>query len=195
MPLPLCHFCQTPLAPERVDDGGGVACGHCERPTQLVVFAAILGGSAGTPAHQVDAHLQGASCFYSPEKLATGECRNCGAWISEEWTARWGAEVYCLKCLEHLRQRGADASFAEGIVLWDSVALFLALVPYSLVLTFVGFFTAPAALFLTVRHWGSPRSMVHVWRWRFVVAVVMSVLMLGILGAIIVGAITAKGRR
>ena len=59
--------------------------------------------------------------------------------------------------------------------LYDSIALSLAVLP--LVILFFWFFTivtAPMALFIAIRYWNAPRSIVHRTRIRYVVAMTVA---------------------
>ena len=115
-----------------------------------------------------------AVCFYSPTRRATKECSHCGVLISDPWAAQWGARTVCLKCLDHLREKGTDQGFQSSRVLWDNVALVLALLPCTFILWVVAFVTAPAAVFIALWHWNSPRSMVAPGRWRLVAALILA---------------------
>ena len=56
--------------------------------------------------------------------------------------------------------------------LWDSVALSLA--TYPMLIFYLTIFTAPAAIFVALRHWKSPRSLVPRTRFRFVLALLFA---------------------
>ena len=59
--------------------------------------------------------------------------------------------------------------------LYDSIALSLAVLP--LVIFFFWFFTfvtAPMALFMSIRYWNAPRSIVHRTRIRYVMAMIFA---------------------
>jgi hypothetical protein len=51
-----------------------------------------------------------------------------------------------------------------------------ALAIYPLLFPFITLFTAPAALFVAVRYWKSPRSLVFKSRWRTIVGIIAAIL-------------------
>jgi hypothetical protein len=76
---------------------------------------------------------------------------------------------FCPSCLEAGQTKGKIKSIENQRTLHDSIALALAV--YPLLFFYFTFLTAPVALFLAIRHWNSPRSIVHRTKIRFVVAI------------------------
>jgi len=56
--------------------------------------------------------------------------------------------------------------------LYDSLALSLALVP--MLIFYLTFITAPAALFIALRYWNAPRSIVHRSKIRLIFAIIIA---------------------
>lgn len=177
----LCVLCNhfMPLTP--LSGNGASICPSCRRPVSIGIFPALLeGAEAKPPTLPADPPAEGeAACFYSPNRRATKECSHCGVLISDMWAAQWGSDTVCLKCLEHLRQQGKDERFQGSRVLWDNIALFLALLPFSVVFWWAVFLSAPASLFIGLRHWNSPRSLVPRGRARLAIAIVLALLQVG----------------
>ena len=63
---------------------------------------------------------------------ATGACDHCGVFVSEAWSAKWGTQTVCLKCLDQLRSKTKDQRFEGSRKLWDNIALGAALGPYAM---------------------------------------------------------------
>ncbi len=146
----------------------------------MLPLPALLEESASKPPPPPDPPGEGeAACFYSPARKATCECGHCGVLVSDVWAAKWGSQIVCLKCLEHLRSKENETAFQSKRVLWDNVALALALVPCTFVLWVFAFFTAPAAVFLALWHWNSPRSLVPRSRFRLIAALILGLLQIG----------------
>jgi len=101
--------------------------------------------------------------------------------ISDVWTAAWGSKTLCLKCLEHLREEGRDPGFQSSRIQWDNLALFLACLPFTIIIWPVMVVTAPASIFLALWHWNSPRSMIPRGRWRLGFAVLLALTQLALL--------------
>lgn len=171
-------------------DHANVRCRNCSRVTTLSILPALTASAMPVPPPLAGEDAPGpgeAACFYNPSRRATQECSHCGVLISDPWAARWGGQTVCLKCLEHLRSKGKDSRFEGSRMLWDNLALVLALVPFTFILWWAFFITAPAAIFISLYHWNSPRSMVPRGRWRLVLALILSLLQVGGLVAVILG--------
>lgn len=100
----------------------------------------------------------------------------------------------CLKCLDQLRADTANQTFQTHRTLWDNVVLGLALAPFTIVLWWAVFMTAPAALFLGFWHWNSPRSIIPRGRTRMVLGMLLAAVQLAaIVFLIIFGGSAALG--
>ncbi len=171
-----CALCNFPRPVNDLMAAGQGTCPRCKRQSITVAFPALVGGGR-PPALPDDPPREGeAACFYSAGRRATRECGHCGVLISDAWAAQWGSDTVCLKCLEHLRQKGEDSRFQSNRVLWDNIALTLSLLPFTFILWWSVIFTAPAALFIAIRHWNSPRSIVPRGRARLVIAIILAFL-------------------
>lgn len=172
MAVARCVFCNHSLTPAQLAAGGEVKCLNCHRRSVILALPAFLQNSGvKPPPPPMDPPGEGeAACFYSPGRRATKECSHCGVLISDVWAAQWGSKSVCLKCLDHLREKDKDGRFLTSRTLWDNIALALALLPFTLVLWWSGFITAPAAVFLGFWHWNSPRSLVPRGRLRLILA-------------------------
>jgi hypothetical protein len=135
------------------------------------------------------------ACFYNPNRRATKVCDHCGVFVSDAWAARWGSQTVCLKCLEDLRTKHKDTRFEAKRTLWDNIALFLAVGPWVLCAMFFATFflygfglfciiatvaTAPAAIFVALRYWNAPRSLVPRGRGRLIWALTLSLVQVGL---------------
>jgi hypothetical protein len=77
---------------------------------------------------------------------------------------------------------------ASSRFLYDSLALALAVWPVILFpLIFFTFITAPAAIYVTLRYWGTPGSVVPRSKYRFVLAFLLAVAQLVAWVVLIVG--------
>lgn len=183
-----CAICHGPLRSAPPESGTAV-CQTCGRGNTALVFPALhFNPSAKPPSLPAEPPAEGeAACFYSPNRKATKVCSHCGVLISDIWSAHWGSEVVCLRCLDHLRDTAKDSRFEKGRPLWDNIALATALVPATLIFYWAAFITAPAALFLSIRYWSAPRSLVPRSRLRIATALVLSLLQVGAIIALFVG--------
>lgn len=185
MPLVLCPHCQSALPVNQVRaQGAACVCLRCRCSVTVALFPALLSQQARAVPPLPEAPLQEgeAACFYSPARRATSECSHCGVLISSLWAAQWGSGTVCLKCLDHLRAKSQDSRFESKRTMWDNVCLAVALVPFSLVLYFAVFITAPAAFIMGLWHWKKPRSMVPRGPWRMVLALLLALAQLIAMG-------------
>ena len=176
-----CVFCGATLLPLTPIVRGSTSeegsCPRCYRSIKSTVFPALFGSvNQAPPEIPSDAPLEPGevACFYSPNRRATKECAQCGVFISDLWAAQWGARTYCLKCLEHLRNNSTDKDFRTSIILWDKIAMALALFPCTIIFWVFGFLTAPASLIIALWNWNSPRSIVYSSRFTLICAIVIA---------------------
>lgn len=177
MPSPLCIFCSEALPASSVRPDGEATCPECLRGSKVVLLPAISG--TPLPVNPEPTPFPGEGdpvCFYDPSRKATHECSHCGVLISSEWTAHWGSRSLCLKCLDHLRASDTEQGFQRRLVLWDTIALQLALLPLTVILAGFVFVSAPAALFISIWKWNAPRSMASPSRWKMATALLLAAL-------------------
>ncbi len=170
-----------------------VPCPLCRRVVQATVLPAVARSGVTPPALPEDPPGPGeAACFYNPKRKATQSCSHCGVFISDAWTARWGSETVCLKCLDNLRTKHQDSRFQAKRTLWDNIALGTAAlpfllcvpmlllgpigVPFMILCVMLSLVSAPSAFGLSLYAWNKPRSLVPRGRWRVVSALLLSLL-------------------
>jgi hypothetical protein len=102
-------------------------------------------------------------------------CEECGRFLCALCEVPLAGRRLCPACIAAGQRKGSLDNLHRHRVLYDEVAL--ALTVYPIVVPFFGWalcvFSAPAGLFLALRHWRTPLSVVPRSRWRFVVAIVL----------------------
>lgn len=84
---------------------------------------------------------------------------------------------FCPVCLEMGKTKGKIKSLENRRTLYDTIALALAVLPIAtVVFWFFTIVTAPMALFIAIRYWNSPRSLVHRTKFRYVLAITIATL-------------------
>src|SRR5437773_6957397 len=185
-----CPQCQTVLVDGAFNQPELRPCPGCGAELQVEVFPALF--RPFTPGRAGEAvMLEGEStCFYHPSKKAVRPCEGCGRFLCALCDCELHGQHFCPTCLEVGKRKGKIKSLENHRTLYDSIALSLALLP--LLIFYLTFITAPAALFIAVRYWKAPRSLVHRSRIRLVLAMIFASLqILGWVAAlyfIIVGA-------
>jgi hypothetical protein len=82
---------------------------------------------------------------------------------------------FCPACLETGKKKGKIKRLENERVLYDDLALALAVLP--LLIFYFTLVTAPIALYIAIRYWNSPRSIVRrQTHWRFVIAIIFATL-------------------
>ncbi|MEW6488741.1 MAG: hypothetical protein AB1578_12620 [Thermodesulfobacteriota bacterium] len=150
-----CPSCGAALPWTAWNAGGASACPSCRRPVEVIAFPALLRGPEESRPGEILLAADQASCFFHPGKAAALACEGCGRFLCSLCDLSLGDEHLCAACLEAGRGVAAGTRPAPGRTLWDGVALSLAVFP--LALWFVTFATAPAAVYLGIRHWNDAR--------------------------------------
>jgi hypothetical protein len=119
-------------------------------------------------------------CFYHPQKKAVLPCDGCGRFLCALCDCFFDGRHYCPTCLEAGKAKGKIKNLDNQRTLYDSIALALAVYPLLAILTIVfSFFsliTAPMALFVAIRYWKAPMSIVRRTKVRFIAAGVIALL-------------------
>lgn len=157
-------------------------CPSCYRSVRLLLFPAIE--NAAQPKEYVPATLREATesaCFEHPTKRAVNVCESCGRFVCGLCETEIDGRISCPGCVggEVLREQQNRRR-----TLYDSIALALAIWPVFLMF-YVGLLAAPITLYVVIRHWRKPGSLIPRNKWRFVVAGILAVAELATLGALI----------
>ncbi len=171
----LCLGCRSPL-PLDVAQGGKrkVVCTRCRLPAEILLFSAFYREDENR--HAVLQALTGdATCFNHPERQALSVCDNCGRLLCGVCSIAFNERTLCAACL-HREQAQAERDgkgFNARRSRFDQMALTAIVV--SVFVWPLSFVTASYALYLSVRHWRTPLSLLPYSRWRFVVASLMAI--------------------
>ena len=143
-------------------------CPSCSSRLRVEVFPALFNAPATVqPAQAVVAEGE-ASCFYHPSKKAVLPCETCGRFLCALCDVELNGQHLCPACLSSGQKKGKLSNLDNRRVLYDSLALTLALVP--LLLWPFTLITAPAALFIAIRYWRAPGSVVQRTKIRLILA-------------------------
>jgi len=161
---------------------------------QIEVFPALFRQLApGSNAETV--MVEGEStCFYHPNKKAVLPCEACGRFVCALCDCELHGQHYCPACLEVGRKKGKIKSLENQRTLYDSIALSLTIFP--LLIFYFTIITAPMALYISIRYWNAPRSIIHRTKIRYVIAIVLAALQIigwGVGGYLLISEITRNG--
>ena len=99
-------------------------------------------------------------------------CEACGRFLCALCDCELHGEHFCPACLEVGRQKGRIKRLENQRTLYDGIALSLAVFP--LLIYYFVIVTAPIVLYLAIRHWNSPLSIVHRTKLRLVLAIILA---------------------
>ena len=167
-----CPACQAWLLEGVFNQPHLSPCPACGVPLQVEVFPALFrSGNVGQSGETI--MIEGeSSCFYHPQKKAVLPCQGCGRFLCALCDCELNGQHFCPACLETGRTKGKIKSLENRRTLYDSMALSLAIVP--LLIFYFTLVTAPMALFVAVRYWNAPRSIVRRSRIRYIAAIVLA---------------------
>jgi hypothetical protein len=149
-------------------------CPACRVPLHVEVFPALFRPPArgrGGEALMVEGE---SSCFYHPQKKAIVPCQGCGRFLCALCDCELRGEHFCPACLEVGRQKGRIQRLENQRTLYDGIALSAAVLP--LLIFYFTVVTAPIALYIALRYWNAPRSIVHRTKIRLVMAIIVATL-------------------
>jgi hypothetical protein len=115
-----------------------------------------------------------ASCFYHPAKQAVVDCAHCGRFLCALCDLEVGEAHLCPACLGRGKDQQSVMQQNRGLFRYDMLALALAFWPFLLFMPST-VFTAPLALYITLKHYKTPISITPATRWRFPMAAVLAV--------------------
>lgn len=168
---PECHawlldgvFNQAEMAP----------CPACGVPLQIEIFPALFRKIATGQGGETLLVEGESSCFYHPEKKAVRPCDGCGRFLCGLCDCEFNGQHYCPTCLELGRVKGKIKNLQNQRTLYGNIALALAV--YPLLIFYFTLITAPTALFVAIRYWNAPGSIVHRTKARSVAAIIIALL-------------------
>ncbi|MBD3420646.1 MAG: hypothetical protein GF398_11065 [Chitinivibrionales bacterium] len=182
----ICPACQAPFDHTLAEITTDYECRQCSTRMQVTVFPAFYRKPQVVSAQKVVEASQEAACYHHADKRAVVACDSCGKFLCSLCEIEIDKHRLCPDCLSREKMDGDNKNLQTGNVLYDKIALVLAL--YPLLLIFAAYFTvitAPIALFITLRYWKKQRSIVPRSSIRFAIAFLLSVL--EIIGWILIG--------
>jgi hypothetical protein len=163
-----CARCNTPFSAATVNTFALVPCPTCKEPVRVDVYPAFFrkppSGRIGDPLQAEEE----AGCFYHPGKKVVVACSLCGRFLCALCDVVFNNRHLCPVCLETGKTKRKIKNLENHRVCYDKVALYIALIP----MLFVWFtlITAPIVLFMVIRYWRAPVSIVAKTKLRFVLA-------------------------
>jgi hypothetical protein len=167
-----CTKCNASLPDEVFNAADFIRCPSCNSKIRIDVFPALLESPSSGPAAQSLLVESEASCFYHEKKKAVVPCDYCGRFLCALCDVELNGEHFCPSCLESGTKKGKLRNLQNHRILYDSIALSLAVLPA--ILIWPSIVTAPMAIFIAIRYWRAPLSIIPRTKVRFVLAIALA---------------------
>ena len=171
-----CPNCQGDLPRELWNLDYESYCPRCRAPLSVVTFPAIA-RPAVAAAPELVAEGAEASCFYHAGKRAVVACDQCGRFLCSLCQVELSGQNWCPYCIELRRTEGKMVNLERRRTLYDNIALVLATLPALMI--WPSLISAPMSLFVSIRYWRAPSSIVPRTKVRFIIAILLSLLEIG----------------
>jgi hypothetical protein len=173
-PLVQCAKCGVPIPVDGLhqEHFHFAPCPNCATAVRVELFPAFhrpLPSGVDGEALVTD---EEAGCFYHAGKKAVVPCAECGRFLCALCDCEIKGRHLCPACLDTGRKKGKLKELENQRTLYDNIALSLAI--YPLLLFYLTVFTAPMVLFLSIRHWNSPTSLLPRSKLRFLIAMALA---------------------
>ncbi len=167
-----CPNCKIPLPPEMYNTSSPENCPSCESPVRVTVFPALLEDPRLPAGEEPGPQDSEPGCFFHPKKKAVVPCALCGRFLCSLCDVEFGGQHVCPLCLSAGKKKQKIRSLETHRVLYDDIALALAIIP--IIFIWATLISAPMSLYVAIRHWKSPLSIIPRTKLRFVLAILIS---------------------
>jgi hypothetical protein len=176
-PLIACPKCRAWLLDDVFNRQEMAPCPSCGAQLQIEAFPALFRKiDPGQSAEPV--MLEGeSSCFFHPQKKAVVPCAGCGRFLCALCDCQLDGQHLCPTCLDTGMSKGKITALDKQRTRYDTIALGLALAP--ILIFYFTLITAPMALFVAIRYWKAPRSLVRRNSIRFILAIIVALCEIG----------------
>jgi hypothetical protein len=170
-----CTKCNSSLPGQVINTNSLGSCPSCEGLLRADVFPALFKPiPKGRPGEALQMDKE-AGCFYHPRKKAVVPCAVCGRFVCALCDVALNGRHLCPGCFEKGRTKGRIKNLENHRTCYDTIALLVAAVPLvMIVFPWFTIFTAPLAIYLTVRHWKAPTSIIRRTKIRFILAFILA---------------------
>ncbi len=180
----ICSGCGTPVPLLPGVGMRAVACSSCGEDLMVETFPALF--RFGGPVLAGEMGGEGESvCFYHESRQAVSVCGECGRFLCSLCEIRLGGRNLCPACVHRGREEERLEALVTRRTLHDGVALTLSVAP--LLFFFVTIITAPLAIFMSIRYWNKPGSILPRTKIRFVLAILFSLVQVAGWGFLFIG--------
>lgn len=162
-------------------------CPTCGIALGFTLFPALFRSAAKIDPRSLLTEEGEATCFEHADKRAVAVCNKCGRFLCALCEVEVAGKIWCPSCLIPGNTNAPIEALEKRRTLFDSIALALATLPS--ILIYPAIITAPVVVYLSIRYWKKPSSLIPRGKWRFVVALLIAVVELTFLVVVFVGLI------
>ena len=173
-----CATCRMPLKPEIFNTADLSPCPSCGVFTRVDIFPSLFREPDPGAFGETLLIDKEASCFYHPQKKAVILCSSCGRFLCALCDLELYGSHLCPSCLEVGKQKKKIKNLENHRTLYDSITLYTAVL--SMLFWFISFITAPVVIFMTIRYWKVPTSIIPRTRVRFIAAFIIAGLQIAV---------------
>jgi hypothetical protein len=145
-------------------------CPECNTLTTIRVFPALYSERSVNKAEPISEGQ--AACFYHPQNIALASCESCGRFLCSVCDIEFDGSHICPGCLEEGRKKRRMVNLDSNRILYDSISLKLSF--YPLILFPITIFTAPISLYLAIRNFNKPVSILSHSKYKYIAAIIIS---------------------
>ena len=188
----ICPSCSAALSADTdFSEWKPVSCPSCKSNIHVEVFPAIrMEPEKGIRAAQVTSDE--ATCFRHPDHAAATICDGCGAYMCKLCELPVKDKKFCPDCFNRNPESAVKAE-RHNVFLYDDALLAGAILP--LVTVWGACISAPIVLWFAITKYNQLKTPYHRSRWKFVLAIILSVLQISAIIIIAVGLFKSGGLR
>jgi hypothetical protein len=169
------------------------SCPTCGTNLALTIFPALFRPAAKIDPSGLQTEEGEATCFEHASKRAVAVCHKCGRFLCALCEVEVAGQIWCPGCLIPGDAGGPIHALEKRRTLFDSIALALATLPALAIYPII--LTAPTVVYLCIRYWRKPSSLVPRGKWRLITALLIALAELGLIILGVVGIIYQQQTR
>jgi hypothetical protein len=151
-------------------------CPSCGTGLTIYAFPALIRNQVSFETARAASDGQ-AVCFFHPENMASTVCDACGRFVCSVCDMEFLGRHLCPGCLESGRTSGGYQNLDTRRMLYDSISLKVAIYPVLIFFfAFLSIFTAPISIYMAIRTWNRPGSIVRNSKIKYILAILISAL-------------------
>lgn len=179
----VCGKCAAPLlwleSAEQL-----LECSSCQQVNEVYLFPPAW-RDAKRPSFAAEALSDESVCLKHPGKRATLACESCGRFMCELCSIPLSGKNVCVECVDKGPAKNELAAVQAPLLRYDQITLLLGLL--CIFLYIMSIILAPIVIFVAIRNWRRPFSILPRSRWRFVAGALIALLALSLWGLMFVG--------